>query len=97
MTAIGGIDFEETSTEYSISGTSSVSAPVNIMNDLEIEGSEGFNVTLVVGAGFAGVANVSFNPNQATSEIIDGTYNYMITILTIKDALAQYEELLNLE
>ena len=71
---LGGIDFEETSTEYSITGTSSVSAPVNIMNDLEIEGSEGFNVTLLVGAGFAGLANVSFNPNQATSEIIDGMY-----------------------
>ena len=55
-----------------------MSAPVNIMNDLEIEGSEGFNVTLVVGAGFAGVANVSFNPNQATSGIIDGMYAQLL-------------------
>ena len=83
--AIGGIDFEETSTEYSITGTgsvSNVSAPVIIIDDHKLEGSEGFFGNLEAGAGFAGVANVVFSPNQATAEIIDDDGRHLLISYT---------------
>lgn len=54
-----------------------MSAPVNIIDDGELEGTEDFYGNLTVGADFAGVANVIFDPDRASADIIDddGMYN----------------------
>ena len=61
--------------EFSITGTESVSVPVNITNDQTQEGGENFFGNLAAGSGTASFTNIVFDPILATANITDDDGN----------------------
>ena len=68
-------DYIGVSMEFSITGTESVSVPVNITNDDVQEGGENFFGNLAAGSGAANFTNIMFNPILATANIADDDGN----------------------
>ena len=61
------MDFEDFTRSFTLTGTQTVIAPVNIIDDLLFEGEENFFGNLVGQV----LPNIDYNPNQATATVID--------------------------
>ena len=73
ITYTAGIDYEQTSTNFTLSLTGQVTAPVNLVDDSEVEATEDFfgNIAAVAGQDQQVLMNVDFDPILATATIID--------------------------
>ena len=60
--------------EFSITGTGSVSAPVQIISDIFLEGLEDFSGNIAAGNGASAFSKVIFDPVRAFANIIDGKW-----------------------
>ena len=65
-------DYIGVSMQFTITGTESVSVPVNITNDQTQEGGENFFGNLAAWSGAANFTNIMFDPILATANIADG-------------------------
>jgi hypothetical protein len=79
-----GFDYENAPTEYTISGTGSVQAPVVIIDDMDPEGMEMFSGDLEAGdggsRGGSDFNNIMFAPNMATATISDNDGNEKVWV-----------------
>ena len=73
--SLGDVDFNATSTEYSITGMGSVTAPVGIINDVIAEEEEDFFGNLGFGGGLT-FSNIRLEPARAEATIIDEDGNF---------------------
>ena len=68
-------DFDNTTVEFSITGTGSVTAPVPIIDDFTLEEVESFSANLAAGSGAGVYFNIVFDPILASANIIDNDGN----------------------
>ena len=68
-------DYIGVSMEFTITGTESVSVPLNVTNDDMQEGGENFFGNLAAGSGAANFTNIMFDPILATANIADDDGN----------------------
>ena len=66
-----GADYNATRTQLSITGTGSVAAPVQIIDDSFPEGKEGFFGYLEAGTGASALSNIVLDPAIAFANIIE--------------------------